>query len=115
MLEGSRTFDILFGLVTGGACFLVASPLLWWSLGKYRVSYFGTRIDPYGRLQLAYGFFGMAQFGADIGCRFIDHGTLPFVHPTFALLTLIYVFAVGPRALLLLVAQQRRHRAIPVS
>ncbi len=112
MLEGSRTFDILFGIISGGACFLVGFPLLWWSLKRSRVAFFGRSIDPSGRLQLAYGFFGMGMFGTDIGCRWIDHGTLEFVHPAFALITLLYVAAIGPRVLRLALA---RHGRAPVT
>jgi len=96
-IEGSRTFDILFGLVTAGACLSVAAAMLWYWLPAHRRSFFGTRIDPTYRLQLAYGLFGMGMFGTDIGCRFIPHDDLAFVHPTYFTITLLLFFALGPR------------------
>jgi hypothetical protein len=96
-LEGDRTYDIIYGIVTGGACFALAIPILTWVLPGRERSFFGPRIDPAQRLQLAYGIFCMAMAFTDIGCRAIPHGDLPFVHPTFVLMTVTLVLALGPR------------------
>lgn len=110
-IEGSRTFDILFGLITAGACLSVAVPMLWWWLPAHRRSFFGTRIDPTFRLQLAYGLFAMGMFGTDIGCRFIPHDDLAFVHPTYFTITLLLVLTLGPR-LLVMASNARRSLTI---
>ena len=100
-LEGDRTFSIVYGLITGGACLALAIPLLYWVLPEHRRSFFGPRVDPAYRLQLGYGIFCMAMAFTDIGCRAIPHGELTYVHPTFFLMTLTLVVAFGPRLLAL--------------
>ena len=52
----------------------LAVPLLYWVLPGRERSFFGPRIDPAQRLQLAYGIFCMAMAFTDIGCRTIPHG-----------------------------------------
>jgi hypothetical protein len=101
-LEGDRTFSIIYGLTTGSLCLALAIPLLYWVLPGRERSFFGERIDPKQRLQLAYGIFCMAMGFTDIGCRTIPHGPLEFVHPTFFLMTLILVATIGPRILAML-------------
>jgi hypothetical protein len=96
-LEGDRTFGLIYGLTTGGLCLVLAIPLLYWVLPGHKRSFFGTRIDPEYRLQLAYGIFCMAMAFTDMGCRAIPHGRLTFVHPTFFLMTLALVIALAPR------------------
>jgi len=96
-LEGDRTFGLIYGLATGGLCLALAIPLLYWVLPGHERSFFGPRIDPGQRLQLAYGIFCMAMAFTDIGCRAIPHGNLPFVHPTFFLMTLVLVAMIAPR------------------
>jgi hypothetical protein len=98
-LEGDRTFSLIYGFVTGGLCLAVAIPILWWVLPASRRSFFGERIDPASRLQVAYGVLCMAMAFTDVGCRAIPHGTLAYVHPTFFVMTLILVAALGPRVL----------------
>jgi hypothetical protein len=104
-LEGDRTFSLIYGFVTGGLCLTLAIPILWWVLPASRRSFFGSAIDPARRLQLAYGIFCMAMAFTDIGCRAIPHGTLPYVHPAFFLMTLLLVFALGPRVVAVARAQ----------
>ena len=96
-LEGDRTFGLIYGLTTGGLCLALAIPMLYWVLPGHKRSFFGARIDPEYRLQLAYGIFCMAMAFTDIGCRAIPHGTLEFVHPTFFLVTLALVVTIAPR------------------
>ena len=96
-LEGDRTYDIIYGAITGGLCFALAVPLLYWVLPGHRQSFFGPRIDPAQRLQLAYAIFCMAMGFTDVGCRTIPHGDLPWVHPTFFLMTLALAVTLGPR------------------
>jgi hypothetical protein len=98
-LEGDRTFSLTYGCLTGGLCLALAVPIRWWVLPASRRSFFGTRIDPAARLQLAYGILCMAMAFTDAGCRAIPHGPLPFVHPAFFLMTLVLVAALGPRVL----------------
>ncbi len=98
-LEGSETFNIVYGLVTGGVCLALAVPLLYWVLPEHKRSFFGSRIDPEYRLQLGYGIFCMAMAFTDVGCRTIPHGHLAFVHPTFFLMTLLLLIGLGPRLL----------------
>ena len=43
----------------------------------------------------------MGMFGTDIGCRFIPHDDLAFVHPTYFLITVTLVVALGPRLIVL--------------
>jgi hypothetical protein len=100
-LEGDRAFDLIWGAATGAISLAIAAPMLWWWLPKHRRSVFGTAIDPAYRLQLAYGLFGMAMFGTDFFCRFIPHGFLAYVHPTFAAITLLLLVGLGPRVIYL--------------
>jgi hypothetical protein len=106
-LEGDRLFDIVWGTASGLLCLALAVPILWWWLPEHRRSFFGTALDPTYRLQLAYGLFGMAMFGTNIGCRYIPHGYLEYVHPTFALITLILLVTMGPRVIYLAFTQRR--------
>jgi hypothetical protein len=98
-LEGDQTFSLIYGLLTGGLCLALAVPLLYWVLPGHERSFFGARIDPAHRLQLAYGIFCMAMAFTDIGCRTIPHGYLAYVHPAFFLLTLALVVTLAPRIL----------------
>ena len=98
-MEGSRAFDIAWGLVSAATCLALAVPLLWWWLPAHRRSFFGSAIDPRFRLQLGYGLFCMAMAGTNVGCRAIPHDDLPFVHPAFFLITVALVVALGPRAI----------------
>ncbi len=96
-LEGDRTFSLVYGLATGGLCLALAIPLLYWVLPGHHRSFFGSRIDPNYRLQLAYGIFCMSMAFTDVGCRTIPHGPLAYVHPAFFLLTLLLAVTIGPR------------------
>jgi hypothetical protein len=98
-LEGTRTFDLTWGLATGALCLALALPILWWSLPAHRRSLFGRTLDPHGNLQVAYGVFAMAMAFTNVGCRAIPHGELPFVHPTFFAMTVALVVGLGPRVL----------------
>lgn len=98
-IEGSRTFDVTWGLVTGALCFALAVPILWWWLPSHRRSFFGTAIDPRYRLQYFYGLFCMAMGVTNVGCRAIPHDDLAFVHPTFFVITAALVVTLGPRVL----------------
>jgi hypothetical protein len=114
-LEGDRTFDILWGSATGLISLALAVPMLWWWLPRHRRSVFGTAIDPTYRLQLAYGLLGMGMFGTNALCRFIPHGFLEYVHPTYAFITLALVAGLGPRILFLaLRARQKPQPARPM-
>lgn len=101
-IEGSRTFDLAWGLATGALCLAVAYPILWWTLPGHRRSFFGTAIDPQQRLQLPYGIFCMAMAVTNVGCRAIPHDDLGIVHPAFFLITLAIVVGLGPRVVWLL-------------
>ena len=96
-LEGDRTFGLMYGFATGSLCLALAVPLLYWVLPGHKRSFFGSRIDPEYRLQLAYGIFCMAMAFTDVGCRVIPHGPLMFVHPAFFLMTLVLAVAIAPR------------------
>jgi hypothetical protein len=100
-LEGGHTFGLIYGLISGGLCLAVAIPLLYWVLPGRQRSFFGPRIDPRYRLQLAYGIFCMSMAFTDIGCRTIPHGELAYVHPTFFLMTIALLVALAPRVLTL--------------
>jgi hypothetical protein len=105
-LEGDRTFSLIYGFVTGGLCLAVAIPILWWVLPASRRSFFGPRIDPESRLQVAYGILCMAMAFTDVGCRAIPHGPLPYVHPAFFFMTLVLVAVLGPRVVAIARAKQ---------
>jgi hypothetical protein len=53
----------------------------------------------------------MAMAGTNIGCRFIPHGELPYVHPAFLLITLALVAGLGPRVVVLALASRQRTTA----
>ncbi len=109
-LEGDRAFDLIWGSATGAVSLALAVPILWWWLPEHRRSVFGTAIDPSYRLQLAYGLFGMAMFGTNFFCRFIPHGFLDYVHPTFAFITLGFLLGLGPRVVYLALRAAREPR-----
>jgi hypothetical protein len=100
-IEGSRAFDVTWGLVAGAICLALAVPMLWWWLPAHRRSFFGAAIDPTYRLQLAYGLFCMAMAGTNVGCRSIPHDDLSLVHPAFFLITVGLVVAFAPRTVVM--------------
>ncbi len=101
-MEGSRAFDLGWGLGTGALCLALAVPMLWWQLPAQRRSFFGSAVDPKQRLQLGYGIFAMAMAWTNVGCRAIPHGDLAFVHPTFFVTTAALVTGLGPRVVWML-------------
>lgn len=105
-IEGTRTFNVIFGGVTSALCLSVAVPTLWWVLPSHRVRLFPLDVDPNQGIQLAYGLFCMSMAFTDALCRFIPHAPLPWVHPAFFITTLIIVAGLGPRVAY--VAAQRR-------
>ena len=111
-MEGSRAFDLTWGLATGAICLALAIPMLWWWLPEHRRSFFGRAVDPHDRLQLGYGLFCMAMAGANIGCRAIPHDDLRLVHPAFFLITVALVIGLTPRIAAL--ALYRSERTEPV-
>jgi hypothetical protein len=96
-MEGSRAFDVTWGLVTGAACLALAVPILWWWLPEHRRPFFARSVDPRHRLQLAYGLFCMAMAGTNVGCRAIPHDDLTIVHPVFFAITVALVATLAPR------------------
>jgi hypothetical protein len=96
-IEGSRSFNIAFGLTTASVCLGIAVPTLWWVLPRSRVWLFPPNVDRRQGIQLAYGIFAMAMAFTDALCRLIPHGKLPLVHPAFFATTVILAGLVGPR------------------
>jgi hypothetical protein len=96
MLEGSRTFDIIWGTATAAACLVPAAIVLTRWLWRGLPSVFGRAIDPRRMLEAAWGVFGMFMGSTNIGCRFARHGHLPGVHEAFGLITLTYLVVLGP-------------------
>jgi hypothetical protein len=96
-IEGSRSFNIAFGLTTASVCLAIAVPTLWWVLPRSRVWLFPPNVDRRQGIQLAYGIFAMAMAFTDALCRLIPHGKLPLVHPAFFATTVILASFVGPR------------------
>ncbi len=113
-LEGDRVFDLVWGTASGALSLALAVPMLWWWLPQHRRSVFGAGIDPHYRLQLAYGLFAMAMFGTNFFCRFIPHGFLEYVHPTFAFITLILLAGLGPRIIYIALTRRRTARPQPL-
>lgn len=110
-LEGSRTFDVLFGTATCGACLALAIPILWWSLPGRRVRLFGARVDPDQRLQLGFGIACMAMAWTDALCRYIPHRPLAWVHPAYFFTTVALVAGLGPRVGALVLSERLRDAA----
>jgi hypothetical protein len=111
MLEGSRTFDVVWGSVTGSICFaLGAWVLVSWlrERGTGRPSIFGAGTDPERRLYFAWGLFAMMMGGTNFGCRFIDHRYLEGVHEGFFGLTILVVAVLLPRMTWLAFARRAR-------
>jgi hypothetical protein len=104
-MEGTRSFDIMFGAITSAVCLSVAVPMLWWVLPKHARWYFSPAIDPNRRLQFAYGLFAMSMAFTDALCRFIPHPLFAWVHPAFFLTTILIAVGLGPRVAFLLRAQ----------
>jgi hypothetical protein len=107
-IEGTRTFNVLFGAVTAAICFSVAIPILWWVLPKHRTWFFSPDVDCNQGIQLAYGLFCMSMAFTDALCRFKPHEPLPGVHPAFFLTTLIIAMALGPRVASVALRRRRR-------
>ncbi|MBC5800122.1 MAG: hypothetical protein GIW94_09150 [Candidatus Eremiobacteraeota bacterium] len=98
MLEGSRGFDIAWGLVTGSLCFALGATMVACWLRARRSgmpSSFGAAVDPHRRLQLAYGIFALVMGGTNYGCRFIDHRYLAGVHEGYFALTLTTIVVIA--------------------
>jgi hypothetical protein len=103
MLDGSRTFEIVWGAVAGTICFALGAIVIarWLSARRTGApSIFGGAVDPHRRLHLAYGIFAMAMGGTNYGCRFIDHRYLEGVHEGFAAISLIVVVLLTSRLLI---------------
>jgi hypothetical protein len=115
LVDGDRAFDLIWGTTTGALSLTLAVPMLRWCLLKHRLSVFGEAIDPTYRLQLAYGLFGTAMFGTNFFCRFIPHGFLEYVHPTFAAITALMLAGLGPRVAYLALRSRRVARAARAS
>jgi hypothetical protein len=111
-LEGDRAFDIIWGSATGAISLALAIPILWWTLPEHRRSFFGPNIDPTYRLQLGYGLLAMAMSATNLLCRFIPHGLLAYVHPTFAFITLVLVLGLGPRIAYVALRARRKPQAV---
>jgi hypothetical protein len=105
-IEGSRTFNILFGATTSGVCLLVAVPILWWVLPQHRRWFFSRGADGHQRIQLAYGIFCMSMAFTDALCRFIPHKPLEWVHPAFFYTTVLIALGIGPRVAYLLLRRR---------
>jgi hypothetical protein len=109
-IEGTRSFNIAFGIANASACLAVAVPTLWWVLPRSRVWLFPPNVDRRQGLQLAYGIFAMAMAFTDALCRLIPHGKLPFVHPAFFATTVILAGVVGPRVAYVVIRLARAGR-----
>ncbi|MGD0471587.1 MAG: hypothetical protein ABSB70_00015 [Candidatus Velthaea sp.] len=102
-IEGTRIFNILFGVVNAAVCFSVAIPILWWVLPKHRTWFFSPKVDRNQGAQL----FCPSMASTDALCRFIPHEPLPWVHPAFFLTTLIIAAALGPRVAYIALRRRR--------
>ncbi len=103
MLDGSRTFEIVWGAVAGTLCVALGALVVAdWLRVRHTAapSIFGRRLDPGRGLELAYGIFTLAMGGTNYGCRFIDHAYLRGVHEGYFALTLAVVALVAPGYLL---------------
>lgn len=110
MLEGSRAFDIGWGLVTGSVCFAIGIAMIVSWMDAYRhggTSLFGAETDPGRGLHLAWAIVALSMGGTNFGCRFIDHNYLSGVHEAFFAITLVVYAVLIPR----LIARARRTRA----
>jgi hypothetical protein len=110
-IEGSRTFNVVFGALTAAVCFAVAIPTLWWVVPKHKLWLFSRRVDRCRRIQLAYGLFCMSMAWTDAGCRFFPHAPLPWVHPAFFITTVLIGIGLGPRVIYLILRERRIARA----
>jgi hypothetical protein len=102
MFEGSRSFDILWGTVTGTLCFAVGGwVLVAWlrERGRGVPSIFGRAVDPQRKLMFGWALFAMMMGGTNFGCRYIDHRYLDGVHEGFFALTILVVTMLLPRML----------------
>jgi hypothetical protein len=100
MFEGSRSFDIIWGSVTGTLCMALGAWVLFTWLrerGTGTPSIFGAAVDPDRRLYFAWAIFAMMMGGTNFGCRYIDHRYLEGVHEGFFALTLLVVAVLLPR------------------
>jgi hypothetical protein len=107
-IEGTRTFDVIWGTVAAAILFLIGWNALYWWQPEHRVRLFGPNVDPTMRLQFYWGLLAMMMAGTNVGCRYIPHAFLESVHLGFAMITLAIVLVLGPRTLFLAVAGHRR-------
>lgn len=110
MLDGSRTFEILWGAVAGTLCVALGALVVarWVRLRHTdSPSIFGRALDPGRGLELAYGIFTLAMGGTNYGCRFIEHNYLLGVHEGYFALTVLVVAIVAPS---LVIGERARRR-----
>jgi hypothetical protein len=112
-LEGDRTFTVIFGTISAGACLAVAIPTLYWCLPDSRKWVFGERADPRQFLQLGFGLFGMAMAFANALCRYIPHRPLGVVHPVFFLTTVSLLVVLTPFVIATALDRGRRNVIVP--
>jgi hypothetical protein len=110
-IEGSRTFDILWGTATAAILFLIAWNVLYWWQPEHRVRIFSPSVDPTMRLQLYWGLAAMAMSFTNVGCRYIPHAFLEGVHLGFALITVTVALVLGPLVLYTALGGYRRRFA----
>lgn len=109
-IEGTRTFDVIWGTVAAAILFLIGWNVLYWWQPEHRVRLFSPNVDPTMRLQFYWGLLAMVMAGTNVGCRYVPHAFLESVHFGFAIITLTIVLVLGPRTLFLAVAGYRRRR-----
>ena len=116
MLEGSRAFDMAWGVVTGSLCFAIGIAMiaLWVrARASGAASIFGARVDPGRGLHLAWAAFALGMGGTNIGCRFIDHQPLAAVHEGFFALTLVVSIVLAPPLIARRIRTHGLEHAIP--
>jgi hypothetical protein len=110
-IEGTRTFDVLWGTATAAILLLIGWNVLYWWQPEHRVRIFSSSVDPTMRLQFYWGLLAMGMAGTNVGCRYIPHAFLESVHFGFAVITLAIVLVLGPRVLFLAIEGYRRRFA----
>lgn len=110
-IEGSRSFDVLWGTTTAAILVLIGWTALLWTETPRRVSIFGESADPKMRLQISWAVFALAMAGTNVGCRYIPHAFLEGVHLGYASITLAVILVLGPRELYLAIAGHVRRIA----
>ncbi len=100
----NRLFDAVLSAAIGALCLAIGATILRWTSPKHAVWLFSPRVDPYQRIQAAYGIFCLAIALLKLFGRHLPLGPLDLVRPALFYTTVFLVVTLGLRVLYLATA-----------